>query len=135
MKTHGRTIDEMVLRQPAGLKAALGENPKRVYGDQKKTPSHPHGLGRPAARAAGQGAELPRQGAARATSKPFERDLRLEALGRVLRREMPLRLHAHRADDIMTALRIRDEFGFDMTIEHAPRPTRSPTNSPGATCR
>ena len=37
--THGRTVDEMVLRSPAGLKSALGENPKRVYGDQKKTPS------------------------------------------------------------------------------------------------
>ncbi len=51
--------------------------------------------------------------------KPFDRDLRLESLARVLQGEIPLRLHAHRADDIMTAIRIADEFGFRLTIEHA----------------
>jgi len=52
-------------------------------------------------------------------SKPFERDLRMEAIGMVLRKEIPVRWHAHRTDDIMTALRIRDEFGFDMILDHA----------------
>ena len=51
--------------------------------------------------------------------KPFDRDLRMEPLVAVLERRLPLRLHAHRADDILTALRIRDEFGFDLTLEHA----------------
>jgi imidazolonepropionase-like amidohydrolase len=119
MKTHGRIIDEMVLRSPAGLKAALGENPKRVYGKKDKAPST-----RMASAAVLRENFVKAQNyiakeeQAKAEGKPFERDLRLEAVARVLRREMPLRLHAHRADDILTALRIRDEFGFDITIEH-----------------
>jgi len=47
-----------------------------------------------------------------------ERDLKMESIGRVLRKEVPLRIHAHRADDIMTAVRIADEFGIDLIIEH-----------------
>jgi imidazolonepropionase-like amidohydrolase len=49
---------------------------------------------------------------------PVDRDLKLEALGRVLRREIPWRQHCHRADDIATAIRIADEFGYDLVIDH-----------------
>jgi len=52
-------------------------------------------------------------------AKPLERDLRLEQMALVLRGEIPLHIHAHRADDILTALRIRDEFGFGMVLHHA----------------
>jgi imidazolonepropionase-like amidohydrolase len=48
-----------------------------------------------------------------------ERDLKLEALGKVLRREMKARIHAHRADDMLTAIRIAEEFDLDLTLEHA----------------
>ncbi|MHB1007278.1 MAG: amidohydrolase [Chloroflexota bacterium] len=118
LKCYGRTIADMVVREPVGLKAALGENPKRVYGDQKKTPST-----RMASAAVLREQIVRAQNyldkiAHRDEDKPFERDLRMESIARVLRGEIPLRLHAHRADDIMTALRIRDEFGFPMTIEH-----------------
>jgi imidazolonepropionase-like amidohydrolase len=51
--------------------------------------------------------------------KPPERDLKLEALGQVLRRELKARIHAHRADDILTAIRVAEEFGLDIAIEHA----------------
>jgi imidazolonepropionase-like amidohydrolase len=51
--------------------------------------------------------------------KPVERDLKLEALGKVLRREMKARVHAHRADDMLTAIRIAEEFNLDLTLEHA----------------
>jgi imidazolonepropionase-like amidohydrolase len=51
--------------------------------------------------------------------QPPERDLKLEALGQVLRREMKARVHAHRADDMLTAIRIAEEFNLDLTLEHA----------------
>ena len=118
LKTFGRTVDEMVLRQPAGLKAALGENPKRVYGDQKKSPSTRMASAAILREWLVKAQNYVEKQSKAEPDKPFERDLRLEAVAKVLRREMPLRLHAHRADDIMTALRIQEEFGFDLTIEH-----------------
>ena len=50
--------------------------------------------------------------------EPVDRDLKLEALGKVLRREIPWRQHCHRADDIATAIRLADEFGYDLVIDH-----------------
>src|SRR5437868_5954284 len=123
IKTYGSRIDDMVVRHPTGLKAAMGENPKRNYGDQKKMPSTRLGV-----------AALMRENLVKASNylqkrdaaelandptKPFERDLKMEAIGMVLRKEIPMRWHAHRSDDILTALRIRDEFGFDMVLDHA----------------
>jgi imidazolonepropionase-like amidohydrolase len=112
LHTHGRIVDHMVLREPAGVKSALGENPKRVYGEKKQTPST-------------------RLGTAMVIRKAFmdaqnymgkadenARDPKLEALAMVLRREIPWRQHAHRADDIATALRIADEFGYDLVLDH-----------------
>ena len=120
LKTRGTIVDDMVLRFPAGLKAALGENPKRSYGRDKKTPATrmaSAALLREAlvkaanyldllARAAGGGADPP------------ARDLKLEAIARVLKGEVPLRVHAHRADDIMTAVRIAREFNLSLIVEH-----------------
>ena len=119
VKCFGRTVDQMVVRQPIGLKAALGENPKRVYGDQKKAPSTRMASAAVLREQLVKAQNYMDKEAHREADKPFERDLRLEGLARVLRREIPLRLHAHRADDIMTGIRIRDEFGFNMAIEHA----------------
>ena len=123
VKCWGRTVDEMVLRQPSGMKSALGENPKRVYGEQHKTPEHParHGRGDPQ-RPGGRG-QLPEQAGSEQRKpegerSPVSRDLKLEALGRVLRREIPWRQHCHRADDIATAMRIAEEFGYDLVIDH-----------------
>lgn len=119
LKCYGATIEQMLVRQPVGLKAALGENPKRVYGDQKKSPSTRMASAAVLRESLVKAQNYLEKEANRENGKPFERDLRLEAIGRVLRRELTLRLHAHRADDIMTALRIQEEFGFEMTIEHA----------------
>lgn len=123
LKCWGRTVDEMALRQPSGLKSALGENPKRVYGEQKRTPSTRLGT---AAVIRGAFVDavnyLERIDAearkSEADRKYVDRDLKLEALGRVLRREIPWRQHCHRADDIATAIRIADEFGYDLVIDH-----------------
>ena len=113
LRTHGRVVDEMVLRSPSGLKAALGENPKRVYGERTQTPSTRLGV-----------ALTIRQAFAKArawSAKPVEErdpDLVSEALTRVLEREIPWRQHSHRADDIATALRIAEEFGFELVLDH-----------------
>lgn len=122
LKTHGTRIDDMVVKHPTGLKAAMGENPKRS-GDTRRMPSTRMGV-------AGLMREnlikaqnyVMKQDASRLQNdptKPFERDLKLEHIAMVLRREIPMRWHAHRSDDILTALRIRDEFGFDMALDHA----------------
>ena len=118
----GRTVDDMVLREPAGLKSALGENPKRVYGDKKETPSTRLGTAaviRSAfVEASNYLAKRDAEDFPSERSVPTERDLKLEALGRVLRREIPWRQHCHRADDIATAMRIAAEFGYDLVIDH-----------------
>jgi imidazolonepropionase-like amidohydrolase len=123
LRCWGRTVDEMLLREPSGLKSALGENPKRVYGEQGKMPSTR--LGTAAVirgafvAAANYLAKLDAEAAKpEADRKPVDRDLKLEALGRVLRREIPWRQHCHRADDIATAMRIAEEFGYDLVIDH-----------------
>jgi imidazolonepropionase-like amidohydrolase len=110
--THGRYIEEMVLRSPSGLKSALGENPKRVYGEKKQTPSTRLGTAMVIRKAF--------MDAQNYMGKADEngRDPKLEALAMVLRREIPWRQHAHRADDIATALRIADEFGYDLVLDH-----------------
>jgi len=117
IKCWGRTVDEMVLREPAGLKSALGENPKRVYGERHETPSTRLGTAG-LIRSAFTAAQNYQAKMDAAGTDPVERDLKLEALGRVLRREIPWRQHCHRADDIATALRIAEEFGYDLVIDH-----------------
>jgi len=123
LKCWGRTVDQMTLRQPSGMKSALGENPKRVYGEQKKTPSTRLGTAAVIRGALVDAANYLRRIDAEAAKpeaerKPVDRDLKLEALGKVLRREIPWRQHCHRADDIATAIRIADEFGYDLVIDH-----------------
>jgi imidazolonepropionase-like amidohydrolase len=120
----GLTVDDMVLRSPAGMKSALGENPKRVLGERRVNPSSR--LGTAAAirsalvEAAGYLAKMENSqnnSDERSVVTPA-RDLKLEALARVLRREIPWRQHCHRADDIATALRLAAEFGYDLVLDH-----------------
>lgn len=109
IKTHGRCIDEMIVKAPAAMKAALGENPKVNYGDQNRYPS---------TRMAS--AALLRETLQKARSYNSENgfDADLEAMLPVIRREIPLKVHAHRADDILTAIRIAKEFNIDITLDH-----------------
>ncbi len=112
LHTHGRYIEEMVLRSPSGLKSALGENPKNVYGEKKQMPSTRLGTAlviRQAFMAAQNWLAKP---------EPRPRDAHMEALAMVLRREIPWRQHCHRADDVATAIRLADEFGYDLVIDH-----------------
>lgn len=133
VKTRGRTIDEMLVLFPAGMKMALGENPKRVYGEQKRTPSTRMGNAGTMREwlIKGQGYLVKKAkheqkvvdfkaGVADAKEPdPFEIDLKLEGLAKVLTKEIPAHIHAHRADDIMTAIRLAKEFDFDLVLIHA----------------
>ena len=114
VKTWGRDFAARILCEPSGVKMALGENPKRVYGGRKKTPSTRLGNAALMREAFVQARKYQRQ---RAEGKGH-RDLRWEILVDVLEGKIPARCHAHRADDILTALRISREFGFSLTIEH-----------------
>jgi imidazolonepropionase-like amidohydrolase len=117
---HGNTVEEMMIKENGGLKVAFGENPKRVYSNQKKSPSTRMAtaaiLRENLVKAQNYLAKLEK--AKTDPDKEPERDLRLEVLAKALKRELPVRAHAHRADDIMTALRIAKEFNLDISIEH-----------------
>ncbi|WP_411733695.1 amidohydrolase [Paeniglutamicibacter sp.] len=110
--THGRYVDEMVLRSPSGIKSALGENPKRIYGAKDKTPSTRLGTAMVIRQAFIEAQNY------LAANDPAKRDAKLEALGMVLRREIPWRQHCHRTDDVATALRLAAEFGYDLVLDH-----------------
>ncbi|MFD0559721.1 imidazolonepropionase-like amidohydrolase [Stackebrandtia endophytica] len=118
IKCAGRTVDEMAMRTPSGVKSALGENPKRVYGEQKKTPSTRLGTAAVIRGAFVDALNYEAKLANASEDKPVDRDLKLEALLKVLKREIPWRQHCHRADDIATAMRIADEFGYELVLDH-----------------
>jgi imidazolonepropionase-like amidohydrolase len=111
-----------VLRSPAGMKSALGENPKRAGGERRVNPSSRLGtagaIRAALVEAAGYLAKQDQSPSGERTGVTGVRDLKLEALARVLRREIPWRQHCHRADDIATALRLAAEFGYDLVIDH-----------------
>jgi imidazolonepropionase-like amidohydrolase len=112
-------VDEMLLKEPVSVKSALGENPKRVYGDQKKLPSTRQGVAAVIRDAFMKAQDYKaKRDAAEAEGKPFDRDGTLEVLVRVLDGELPWCQHTHRADDIATALRLSDEFGYRLVINH-----------------
>lgn len=115
----GRTVDEQVLSDAVSVKSALGENPKRVYGEQKVTPSTRLGVAKIIREAfvAAQNYAAKRDHAA-AEGKPFERDLTMEALAAVLDGTLAWDQHSHRHDDLATAVRLADEFGYRLVINH-----------------
>lgn len=114
LKTLAPDMSSMIYKNPWGLKAALGENPKRVYSEQRKAP-----------RTRMASASLLRE-AFFTASRYLEKDsldpaveYKYQSIFKVLRGEMPLLLHAHRTDDMLTAIRIKNEFHIDMIIQHA----------------
>lgn len=119
VKCWGRMVDEMVFAQPCSVKSALGENPKRVYGEKKQTPSTRLGVAAVIRDAFRQAEDYrAKRDAAAAEGKPFERDSNSEILVSVLDGDVPWCQHTHRADDIATAIRLADEFGYRLVINH-----------------
>jgi imidazolonepropionase-like amidohydrolase len=120
MKTCGKTVDNMVINDCTAMKCAFGENPKRVYSDKKAAPSTRMAT-----------AAILRENLIKAKNyvekqetskkgidKAPDFDMKLEALAKVIKKEIPLKAHAHRADDILTAIRIAKEFDLDLSLEH-----------------
>lgn len=121
IKTFGRRIDNMVIKNPVASKIAFGENPKSCYGRDEKMPQTRMAI-----------ASLLRENLKKAEEyldeielymehedhdKP-EYDIRMESLIPVLKKEIPFKVHAHRADDIFTAIRIAKEFDVNLTLDH-----------------
>lgn len=120
IKTYGDSVEDMVLCFPVAVKAAFGENPKRVYNGKNQTPSTrmaTAALMRKALIEAQEYNEKLEKGKADPEKMP-ERNLGKEILARVIRRELPMKIHAHRADDILTAIRICREFKLRYTFDH-----------------
>ncbi|MBI5161087.1 MAG: amidohydrolase [Micrococcales bacterium] len=115
----GRTVDEQLISDRVSVKSALGENPKRVYGVKAQTPSTRLGVAyllrqafEDARHYAGKRAEAATEG------KAFLRDLALETLADVLDGELVWDQHVHRHDDIATAVRLAEEYGYRLVINH-----------------
>ncbi len=119
LKCWGRVVDEMLLKEPVSVKSALGENPKRVYGEQKKLPSTRLGVAAVIRDAFTKAEDYrDKRAAAQQKKEPFDRDPTCEILVRVLDGELPWCQHVHRADDVATAIRLADEFGYRLVINH-----------------
>ncbi|WP_409069468.1 amidohydrolase [Clostridium sp. FAM 1755] len=119
IKTYGKSVDEMLVKAPAALKIAFGENPKSIFGKKGKMPVTRMGtvaLIRETLYKARNYKNRKEQ--ALREGKVFDIDIKMESIMPVLNGEIPLKAHAHRSDDILTAIRIAKEFGVKLTIDH-----------------
>ncbi len=112
-KTKGNCIDEMTIENPIAMKAAFGENPKRCYKDKKiDTRMQISALLRETLAKTKEYMEKKEAG------KDVAYDQKLEAMIPVIKKELPLKCHAHRADDILTVIRIAKEYDIEVTLDH-----------------
>jgi imidazolonepropionase-like amidohydrolase len=117
VKTAGTIIDDMVVRAEAGLKVAFGENPKFSHPESRRMPVTRMGTAAVLREMLTQAREYRRKRRLPPAKRP-DLDLRLEPLVAVLERKIPLRAHAHRADDIATAVRVAREFKCRLVADH-----------------
>lgn len=117
-KTHGVSIDEMVIQNSVAMKCAFGENPKRVYQDSRiKTRMNIAALLRETLMKTKEYMAKKEAANGDVTKMPAY-DMKLEAMIPVIKKELPLKCHAHRADDILTVIRIAKEFDLKVTLDH-----------------
>ena len=116
LKTYGRSVEEMTLVAPIAMKAATGENPKAVYTEKKVAPTTRMAIASLFRSTMTDAIEY-QKGMAKEDDKP-DRDIAMDALLPVINRELTVKVHAHRADDILTALRLAKEFNLKITIDH-----------------
>ena len=116
MKLAGERVDDMIVKFPAAMKCAFGENPKNCYGQsggkQPQTRMATAALIRDLLEKAKRYLE------AKEAGKEPNYDMKMEAMLPVMRGEIPLKAHAHRADDILTSIRVAKEFGVKLTLDH-----------------
>lgn len=118
VKTYGHCVDDMVVKDPVAMKCAFGENPKRCYQHKSDSSRMTTASKLREMLFAARDYIRCKESAGDDTSKLPKYDMKMEALIPVLKGEIPLKAHAHRADDICTAIRIAKEFGVKMTLEH-----------------
>ncbi|MDE7283560.1 MAG: amidohydrolase [Lachnospiraceae bacterium] len=115
IKTHGRCIDNMIVKAPAAMKIAFGENPKVNFSGQNTSPATRMAIAAMLRRELFEAKAYQKK---RNADKNQEIDFRYECWIPVLEGKIPLKAHVHRADDILTAIRIAKEFGLSMTLDH-----------------
>ncbi|MEG2017727.1 MAG: amidohydrolase [Clostridium sp.] len=120
IKLVGNVVEDMIIRETAAMKCAFGENPKRVYGKANKAPVTRMGIAYLLRKALTDASnyKLKKEKALAEGDKYFAVDLEMEALLPVINREIPLKAHVHRADDICTVIRIAKEFNLKLTLDH-----------------
>ena len=125
MKTQGRCMDNMVVKEPAAMKVAFGENPKTAFGDKEQFPSTRMGVAALLRKTLYDAKQYYTKQYCKdmtqnneKTQNSTDNNFELEAWVPVFQKEIPLKVHAHRADDILTAIRIAKEFDVDITIDH-----------------
>ncbi|WP_409301161.1 amidohydrolase [Peribacillus sp. SCS-155] len=106
IKTHGRNVSEMLVKECSALKVALGENPKRIHSSSTNDSITRMGI-----------MGMLREAFTSARNSNTS-SFRLQPIKKALNREIPVRVHAHRADDIFSAIRLAEEFDLDLRIEH-----------------
>lgn len=111
IKTYGTRVDKMIVKFPIGMKIAFGENPKKNYNGKNKTPITRMGI-----------AALLRETIEKTieyrNDEKHKYDSKLEAMLPVINKEIPLKAHVHRGDDILTAIRIAKEYDLKLTLDH-----------------
>lgn len=120
-KLRGHTAEEMIIPGTEQMKMALGENPRGVYGHDKKLPTTRMGvagLWRQTLAEARDYSNKLKEAETDPTKAP-KFDFKMESLVKVIRGQMKVRIHCHRSDDIMTAIRVSEEFNLDYSLEHA----------------
>jgi len=116
MKTYGRCMDDLIVKAPAAMKVAFGENPKVNFSGMGKSPSTRMAIAAMLRQELSEARAYLKQ--KEAGGEDFQEDFEKECWIPVLKREIPLKAHVHRADDILTAIRIAKEFNLDMTLDH-----------------
>jgi len=122
LKTFGRRIEEMILKEPVAMKVAFGENPKTIYNEKRQAPMTRMAtaaiLRENLMKAREYIERLKEYNYDKVNNEKPDYDIKMESLMSVIKKELPLKAHAHRADDILTAIRIAKEFDINLTIEH-----------------
>lgn len=120
IKFKGNVVEDMIVKETAAMKCALGENPKRVYGQSNKMPKTRMGIAYLLRKTLTDALNYKnkKEKALREDDMDFPIDVDMEALLPVINREIPLKAHCHRADDICTIIRIAKEFDLKLTLDH-----------------
>lgn len=119
IKSDGRSIDKMVVLEPAAMKVAFGENPKKNYDSISKSPTTRMAIGALLREELFKAQKyFIKKQKAKKNGDSFDEDYRMECWLPVLEKRIPLKVHAHRADDILTAIRIAKHYDLNITLDH-----------------